>query len=155
MSDERLHQLGIPRRRFLKGTAAAAFVSPLVVSFGLDGSAEALPGGPMPNQFCANQTISNQFYELDHDLTMIIYWALIGLRGCDIDRGLANRIAHQAFDLAMRAAGGPPSPPSGPGSVCGQLSNLVTEIETLPASQVKSELLGYAHQAQYAAGCVI
>jgi hypothetical protein len=41
MSDERLDELGIPRRRFLKRAATAAFVAPVVVSFGLEGAATA------------------------------------------------------------------------------------------------------------------
>ena len=41
MSDERLRELGIPRRSFLKKAGTVAFVVPVVASFGLDGIAEA------------------------------------------------------------------------------------------------------------------
>jgi len=41
MSDERLDELGLRRRAFLKRAAAAGFAAPLVVSFGMDGVAMA------------------------------------------------------------------------------------------------------------------
>ena len=59
MSDERLDELGIPRRSFLKRAGAAAFVAPVVVSFGLDGMAQARPSA-FRNQTCGNQTFANQ-----------------------------------------------------------------------------------------------
>jgi hypothetical protein len=46
VSDERLEQLGIPRRAFLKKLAVGAFVAPAVVTFGLDGIAETATAGP-------------------------------------------------------------------------------------------------------------
>jgi hypothetical protein len=58
MSDERLKALGIPRRSFLKRAGTVAFVAPVVVSFGLDGIAEA--GSSLPNQFNPNQCFPNQ-----------------------------------------------------------------------------------------------
>lgn len=54
MSDERLRELGIPRRGFLKKAGAVAFVAPVVVSFGLDGTAEA-GGRSLPSQINPNQ----------------------------------------------------------------------------------------------------
>ena len=76
MSDERIEELGLPRRAFLKRAAAAAFAAPVVVSFALDGVAEAhqsVPNQTQPNQSCpnqshpnqtwANQTFPNQFHE--------------------------------------------------------------------------------------------
>lgn len=58
MSDKRLRQLGIPRRSFLKRAGTVAFVAPAVVSFGLDGIAEA--GISLPNQTNPNQCFPNQ-----------------------------------------------------------------------------------------------
>jgi hypothetical protein len=49
MSDARLNELGIPRRGFLKKAGTVAFVAPVIVSFGMDGIAEA-GGGANPNQ---------------------------------------------------------------------------------------------------------
>ena len=81
MSDEHIHELGLPRRAFLKRAAAAAFAAPVVVSFALDGVAEAhqsvpnqtqpnqtkpnqsCPNQSHPNQTCANQTFPNQFHK--------------------------------------------------------------------------------------------
>jgi hypothetical protein len=59
MSDERLDELGLPRRRFLK-KAAAVFAAPAVVSFFLDGVAEAHERHWLANQTYANQTHPNQ-----------------------------------------------------------------------------------------------
>ena len=69
MSEDRLSELGIPRRSFLTKTAAAAFAAPVIVSFGLDGVAEASPTSthknqPPPVQCFANQpgqSIANMF----------------------------------------------------------------------------------------------
>ena len=58
MSDERLQQLGIPRRGFLKRAGTVAFVAPVVASFGLDGIAEA--GSSAPTLFNPNQCFPNQ-----------------------------------------------------------------------------------------------
>jgi hypothetical protein len=63
MSEERLEKLGIPRRSFLKRLGAAAFIAPVVVSFGLDGIAEAdtsFPNQCLPNQVFPNQCFPNQ-----------------------------------------------------------------------------------------------
>src|SRR4051794_17161687 len=55
MSDERLEALGLPRREFLKRAAIGAgiFAAPVIVSFGLGGTAEA--AACFPNQGFANQ----------------------------------------------------------------------------------------------------
>jgi hypothetical protein len=55
MSDEQLQALGLPRREFLKKAAAGVFVAPVIVSFGLAGTAEAAGAGCFPNQTIANQ----------------------------------------------------------------------------------------------------
>jgi hypothetical protein len=54
MTQERLNELGIPRRSFLK-KSGAVFVAPVVVSFALDGVAEA-QASSMPNQSFPNQS---------------------------------------------------------------------------------------------------
>jgi hypothetical protein len=55
MSDERIEELGLPRRTFLK-RAAAVFAAPVVASFALDGIAEAHQREEQPRQTFANQT---------------------------------------------------------------------------------------------------
>ena len=71
MSDERMEELGLRRRGFLK-KAAGVFAAPLIVSFALDGVAEAegrprhrhpnqsFPNQRFPNQHCPNQHAPNQ-----------------------------------------------------------------------------------------------
>jgi hypothetical protein len=63
MSDERMEELGLPRRAFLT-RAAAVFAAPVVVSFALDGVAEAhgRPGQGHPNQMHPNQMHPNQMH---------------------------------------------------------------------------------------------
>jgi hypothetical protein len=60
MSDERFEELAIPRRKFLKGIVGGAFAAPVVVSFALDGVAEA-KGPQFPNQVFDH--LPNQFFE--------------------------------------------------------------------------------------------
>jgi hypothetical protein len=61
MSTERLEELGVPRRAFLKKAGAAALAAPLIVSFGMDAIAEASPTAQsLPNQCYANQIFANQ-----------------------------------------------------------------------------------------------
>lgn len=63
MSSERLEELGVPRRAFLKRAGAAALAAPLIVSFGLDAVAEGATGQSQPNQCLANQSLPNQTEE--------------------------------------------------------------------------------------------
>jgi hypothetical protein len=79
MSDERIEELGLPRRTFLK-KAAVAFATPMVASFALEGVAEACqhqpnqagpnqtgPNQTAPNQTAPNQTAPNQTMATDDD----------------------------------------------------------------------------------------
>lgn len=60
MSAERLDELGVPRRAFLRKAAAAALTAPLIVSFGMDAIAEASTTSKVPIQTVPNQCIANQ-----------------------------------------------------------------------------------------------
>src|SRR5438552_929224 len=65
MSTDRLDELGLPRRAFLKKAAGAALIAPAIVSFGMDVIAEgpnvsALPAQSQPNQCFPNQSFPNQ-----------------------------------------------------------------------------------------------
>jgi len=142
VSDERLQELRIPRRKFLKRAAATAFIAPVVVSFGLDGVAEASPG-----QFCANQRYSNQFTSLESDLTSVIYRTVVALGDRQIEQGPAQQISQQAYECALAAAD------SECVALCGMLAQLVGLIERLPNGGLKNELLSYVHSAQNYAGC--
>src|ERR1700756_3391909 len=67
MSTDRLDELGIPRRAFLKGAAGAALIVPAIVSFGMDVIAEgpnasSLAAQSQPNQCFPNQSFSNQSF---------------------------------------------------------------------------------------------
>ena len=55
MSGDHFKQSDVTRRRFLKGAVMAAFAAPVVVSFALDGIAEADPRHLYPNQTYGNQ----------------------------------------------------------------------------------------------------
>jgi hypothetical protein len=55
-----MKELGLPRREFLKKATAVAFAAPVIVSFALDGIAEA--DQCLPNQGIPNQTFPNQCF---------------------------------------------------------------------------------------------
>lgn len=79
MSDERLQELGLPRREFLKRAAIGAFTAPVIVSFGLAGTAEAAA------TCYPNQTFANQTHTLFVDLTNATYtvWQYEQVNGID------------------------------------------------------------------------
>lgn len=143
MSDERLQQLGIPRRRFLTRTAAAAFVAPVVVSFGLDGVAEA-HGHHHPNMTCANMTISNQF-GAEHDLVSLIGQIVMDVQNGTLDFGRANSLGEKALLAALQLASGHTN------GACAKIDALVNEIQRHPTTL--GSLLPFALAAQSAAGC--
>jgi hypothetical protein len=127
MSDKRLMELGIPRRGFLKKTAAAAFVAPVVASFALDGIAEAGPGpgaGTFPNQRCPNQFLANQTVIL-HDLESAIGQLLQGTAARHIDFGQAHSLADKLVEAGLRAADGDTS------TACSRLTDLIHELHQL------------------------
>lgn len=147
MSDERLDQLGIPRRRFLKRSAAAAFAAPVVVSFALDGVAEGQTSsrnGIAGDQRCTNQAFPNQSY-VENELMDIIYEAVNSL-GCELSRKHATVIAHLALNAVLDTA-------SVSTSMCKSIHTLIKEIESLPSSETRTQLLERARTAQSAAGC--
>jgi hypothetical protein len=143
MSDERLEQLGIPRRRFLTRTAAAAFVAPVVVSFGLDGVAEA-HGHHHPNMTCANMTMPNQV-AAEQDLVMLIGRIVMDVQSDMLDFGRANSLAEKALHAALQLASGHDN------GACAKIDALVNELTRHPTSDPM--LLVLATNAQKAAGC--
>ena len=145
MSDERLDELGLPRRMFLKRTAAAAaFIAPVIVSFGLDSTAEATPGF-FPNQCRPNQTIANQFV-VEQELLVVIERVLQALQQDQIDFFRATFLCEQALFAALEIASGRL------GGVCPTLSALVNELRE--ESPALPEALQAALFAQRVAGCV-
>lgn len=146
MSDERLQELGIPRRRFLKRTAAAAFVAPVVVSFGMDGVAEAhyhsFPNQTFPNQTCPNQTFSNQSVA-ENDLVEMIRAIVNDVQAGMLDFGRAHDLAEKALDAALELAAGHQN------GACAKIDELVRET----SRPGLSSLAPFAIAAQSAAGC--
>jgi hypothetical protein len=154
MSDERLQQLGIPRRRFLKNTAAAAFVAPVVVSFGLDGIAEAhghsfpnqtFGNQTFPNQFCPNQAFANQSFAAEQDLLQLIGQIVNGVQSGALGFGEANSLAERALHAALQLAAGHVD------GACAELDEIVRRIDANPATL--GSLLPLAMSAQMQAGC--
>ena len=96
MSDERLQELGLPRREFLKRAAAVgAFAAPVIVSFGFSGTAEAAP-------YCfPNQTFSNQTHTLFSELTNAAYIVWEGEQESLVQANLARSLR----GTFLRAAG--------------------------------------------------
>lgn len=119
MSDERLEELGLPRRAFLKKVVAGAFVAPVVVSFGLDGIAEA---GPIP---FPNQTIPNQFVQL---IELIDQYEENGF----IDpRGIATSLRQKVVQAAAAYGSGNNA------SLCGVLGAIQHELSAQDGQHVQ------------------
>jgi hypothetical protein len=144
MSDDRLSELGIPRRRFLKNTAAAAFVAPVVVSFGLDAIAEAHTGS-LPNQCLPNQSFPNQFSRAEHDLVDVIGIVITLVQNGKLGFGPAHSMSEKALKAALQLANDHPKP------ACAKINALVNEIQRTP--NLPLELLHAAQDAQQSAGC--
>ena len=106
MSEDRLRELGIPRRGFLKKTATAAFVAPVVVSFGLDGIAEAAPGS-FSNQSCPNQVFGNQLLlDVEHDTSNALFAIFEQVESGALDVGPAHSLSEKLVHSAIEALGG-------------------------------------------------
>jgi hypothetical protein len=119
MSEDRFDELGIPRRGFLKKTAAAAFVAPVVVSFGLDGIAEA-DTGSFSNQTCGNQAFPNQ---ADQHITQAINSVEGALFFGQIDnKGVAKSLVHKLENAEAYIASGDFS------DACGLLASVQSEL---------------------------
>ncbi len=108
MSTERLEELGVPRRTFLKKATFAALGAPLIVSFGMDAIAEGspTPGQSHPNQCFPNQNYPNQFrpgsplYDILNDILNAVFESThYGLKP-----PLGFRVATAFCDLALQAA---------------------------------------------------
>ena len=120
MSEERIEELGLRRRGFLKKTAAVAFVAPAIVSFGLDGTAEATP-----TIIVANGCYANQAYEAEQYLIETI-GCLFGLESqgsISIQSlySLSQGLLQAAYDIAGHQ----------PQSACSLLAGLIAEMESL------------------------
>ena len=141
MSDERLEQLGLPRRGFLKKTAAIAFAAPAIVSFGLDGTAEATP------TICvANSTYyPNQSYEAEEYLIDVIGGAFTALRNGQTTIQAVNQVSQAALQAALDLAAGNSQ------AACQVISGLIGEIEMY---RLPTLMLDDARSAQeLACGC--
>jgi hypothetical protein len=123
MSDEQLEALGLPRRAFLKKAAVSVFVAPVVVSFGLDGIAEA-----SPTQCAPNQTFSNQFFMLSRIITVAESNGAIKPAGIALSLLAKLTTAHEQFlacDFADAAA---------------TLQELENELSALSAKHIDPDL---------------
>lgn len=148
VSDEQFQELRIPRRKFLKRAAVGAFVAPVVVSFGLEGVAEASSGRHFGNQTCANQTFPNQFFQVEKALLEIIAIVLNALHYGQINRWQGTAITETALAAALLSAEDDCT------HVCRLLETLMSEIRRLPSGAPIAELEFLTQAAQSAAGCL-
>ncbi|HEV3054928.1 MAG TPA: hypothetical protein VGX45_09760, partial [Solirubrobacteraceae bacterium] len=135
MSEDRLRELGIPRRGFLKKTATAAFVAPVVVSFGLDGIAEA-DTGSFSNQSCPSQVFGNQLLlNVEHDTSNALFAIFEQVESGALDVGPAHSLSAKLVHSAIEALGGNNR------ASCGDLSALSDEVAGLAtAGQISPQL---------------
>jgi hypothetical protein len=152
MSEDRLRELGIPRRGFLKKTATAAFVAPVVVSFGLDGIAEA-DTGSFSNQFCPNQVVGNQLLpNIEHDTSNALFAIFEQVEARALDVGPAHSLSAKLVRSAIEALAGNNR------ASCAELSALSQEVAGLEtvgqiSPQLASELNQIIRTLEAVEGC--
>lgn len=110
MSTDRLDELGLPRRAFLKKAAGAVLIAPAIVSFGMDVIAEgpnvsAFPAQSQPNQCFPNQSFPNQALIPGHPLFDILDTILIAVSQSQhgLKPALTTHTADKLASLAMQA----------------------------------------------------
>jgi hypothetical protein len=151
VSDDRFEQLGIPRRKFLKASAAAAFAAPVVVSFGLDGVAEAHGDHghrhSMGNQSCPNMTFPNQIIAAEDDLVALIGALVMGVQNHDIRFGLANSLSEKALHAALQLADGHDR------GACAKIDSLISQLERHFGTSSSLTALAVSASSQAGCGC--
>jgi hypothetical protein len=120
MSTDRLEEIGLPRRAFLKRAAGAVFIAPAIVSFGMDAIAEApsasgLPAQSQPNQCFPNQSFPNQalypghaLWDILDTILVAVYQSQHGLKPA-VTTSTADKLASLAMQAGIAAASGNPS----------------------------------------------
>lgn len=110
MSTDRLEELGLPRRAFLKKAAGATLIAPAIVSFGMDVIAEgpsvaAAPAQSQPNQCFPNQSYPNQALYPGHALWDILDTILVAVYESQhgLTPAVTTRTADKLASLAMQA----------------------------------------------------
>jgi hypothetical protein len=113
MSTDRLEELGVPRRAFLKKAAGAALIAPAIVSFGMDVIAEgpnatALPGQSHPNQFFPNQALTpgHGLWDILDTLLLAVEQSQHGGLTPPLTIHNAEKFASMAMQAAILAASG-------------------------------------------------
>lgn len=151
MSEERMQQLGIQRRPFLKRVIAGAFAAPVVVSFGLDGIAEA-DSLTMGNQFCPNMAFGNQArLRAQRDIELALKQLDFFVSTGDVSQGVANSLtdkltAAQGYINALDQS-----------DACGVLGALQNELSAQSGKHVSKQaariLSSIVTDAQNYVGC--
>jgi hypothetical protein len=163
MSSERLDELGVPRRAFLKKAGAAALAAPLIVSFGMDAVAEgstraraAYANQTHPTACYPNQIYANQVVEPGEPLNEILKLLLLSV--FESSRGYvkpalgyqrASELASLATEAELIAADGKYV------QSYNAWTQFIHEVETgakLPEG-LASQLVGEAAEAQEALNC--
>ncbi len=163
MSTERLDELGLPRRAFLKKAGAAALAAPLIVSFGMDAIAEgSTPAGASfanqthPTACYPNQIYANQLVEPGEPLNGIlralleaVYASSLGYVKPALGYQRASELGSLATEAELIAASGKYV------QSYNAWTQFIHEVETgakLPPG-LAEELLFEAGQAQSALNC--
>jgi hypothetical protein len=130
MSDERMQELGLPRREFLKRAAVGVFAAPLIVSFGFSGTAEAA-AACLPNQ-----TFSNQTHSLFTEL-MNTVWSIWVAQNDDslVEPAFGNNLRHLYLGVVETIVNDHPK------AFCNDLGHLKFEITKQSGRKIDA---GYA-----------
>lgn len=151
MSTDRLDELGVPRRAFLKKAAAAAIAAPVIVSFGMDAVAESAP--TKPKQCHPNQSIPNQIYQPSAAYNRILQAILLAASEFASPRlsfAEANSLAVMTIDAELMAVAGNLTQAS---QRWGLLIAHVKQSHTHISAELAEEIIGEAERAQSELNC--
>jgi hypothetical protein len=147
MSEERLRELSIRRRTFLKRGATAVFVAPILVSFGLDGTAEAGPRTVGNESFASSPP---PLHDAEAELTPMLDWILNALARGRVRRDLASSLVRKLLGVLLDVA------EKNTSSACMTLEAFVDEVKRESAhlpDGLACHLLDRAARAQRKLGC--
>jgi hypothetical protein len=157
MSTDRLEELGLPRRAFLKkAVAGTALIAPAIVSFGMDATAEGrkgsgLPAQSQPNQCLPNQCFPNQalypgdpLWDILDTILVAVYESQHGLEPA-VTTHIADKLASLAMQAAILTAS---DDPSGASEVWGGFIEKVEQSRRKLPEEVANELIKEARRAQ-------
>lgn len=161
MSTDRLEELGLPRRAFLKRAATAALVTPAIVSFGMDviaegptvaaSAAQSYPNQCLPNQSYPNQALypGHALWDILDTILVAVYESQHGLTPA-VSTNVADKLSALAMQAGILAASGNSS---GASAVWSRFIAMVEQFHRKLPQEVADTLIREAQRAQQELVC--